>query len=359
MLKNCKSQNCFEKNPIQNSGRFNRLKKIKKDLDKHQTLINEINNIKESLERKNQAKLKRSTSRTNRRNTLFTDNPRTNSQQAKLLTRSRSKTDFQSQNRPGTEKTGPKPQPSMYALNEKNHQKLSRNNSREPKDLKTKSFLKPTISSSSSTYKSHLKKDSYSTYINSKIVAGKKSAKSSNKQKYSYVGKKSEGRLTKPKDYPSISNVRHIQLNGESGQGTYKTNYAYKKNLSTMLKMKNQSRGSSNTRNGHMPSKSDKNYYGIARCGSVSYNSSVSSLRETMPSRRKSIRKGSKPKKDGSLDPPSYQNFLKSRRSLGDNKHTFHQSSHSTLPNFTQDLRDMKENKGKDYKGKFKFQSIA
>lgn len=189
------------------------------------------------------------------------------------------------------------------------------------------------------------------------MVAGKKSSKSSNKQKYSYVAKKAEAKGAKGKEYPSISNVRHIQLNGESNQATYKTNYAYKKNLTTLLKMnKNQSRGSSNTRNGHMPSKSDKNYYGIARCGSVSYNSSVSSLRENIPSRRKSIRKGSKPKKqEGSLDPPSYQNFLKSRRSLGDNKNTFHQSSHSTLPNFTQDLRETKENRGKDYKGNFKF----
>ncbi|MCS6758212.1 MAG: hypothetical protein MO852_03240, partial [Candidatus Devosia euplotis] len=213
----------------------------------------------------------------------------------------------------------------MYTLNEKNVQKLSRNNSKEPKDLKAKSFLKPTVHSNTSNFRTHLKQDAYSTYINSKTVAGKRESNSSGKAKYSYVNK-SKGNKKKPKakGYQRVGNVRHIQLNADEGT-QYKTNYSYKKNLSTMLKMSNKSRGSSNTRNNHIQAKTNNNYYGINRCGSVSYNSSVSSLREAMSSRRRNIRKGQKaPNAEGSLDPPSYKNFLKSRRSLGDNKHTFH-----------------------------------
>lgn len=68
----------------------------------------------------------------------------------------------------------------------------------------------------------------------------------------------------------------------------------------------------------------------IGRCGSVWYTtSSIGSLREALSSRRKVIRKGDNDKK--------VNNFMRQRK------------SQSTLPNFTQDLRDEKEIK--DHKG--------
>lgn len=144
-LKNCKSQTCFQKNPIHSHTRFNRLKKIKKNLDKQQTLINEIYNIKESLERK-AAKLKRSTSRTNRRNTLLHETGSL-SNNTKVI-RSRSKTDFNPQKhkdsvpKPVSKKTNIYTLDSRDVSNNYEHQKLSRNPSQEPKELKSKSFVK-------------------------------------------------------------------------------------------------------------------------------------------------------------------------------------------------------------------------
>jgi len=259
-LKNCKSQTCFEKNPINSKSKFNRLRKIKHDLDKQQNLINEIHNIKDRTDKQRVNKLKRSTSRNSRRNSQFTGQPN-DVKNKNLLTRSRSKTDFDSSTKNEVEKVNEsKKQPkktTMYTLNEKHQKKLSRNNSRDPKMLAT------------STYKTNLKKDSYCTYINSKTIAGRKKAATSNsKQKYTYVTKKpkTKKKSTK-KEIPTIGNVRSINLAStkEHKEGYKTSSGLHKKSLSTMFKMKSQERRSSHTRNTHFGTHTNKHCEGISR----------------------------------------------------------------------------------------------
>lgn len=183
---------------------------------------------------------------------------------------------------------------------------LSRNNSRENNDSKAKSFLKPTISSvASSRY--NKPKETYTTYINSRIVAGK--TKTSDEKK-------------EPK----------------KAKQNHKLSYVPKK-----------PGFSSNTRNNnHFQSKTNKNFYGLPRYGSISYNSSVSSIRDAMTSQRGN-RNHSKSKlnPESSLENHTYSTFMKDRRSLGDPKHTFHHNSHSTLPNYSSQLPRSKERKTK------------
>lgn len=277
----------------------NRLKKIKKSLDKQQVLNNDLANIKKEMSKPEKV-VKRCSSRTGRRNTLLSNQgiKNRNQVQAKLGgTRSRSKTDFEPmkskvlkhKTKKAIQKTN------IYTLNHKNNELLSRNNSKEPKDMRTKSFLKPTFSSNA-TYKTNYSKtgkETFSTYINSKTIAGEKSIEKKEKerpqtqkqQKYAYVTKK-----------------------GES-----KSKY--------------------NTRNNTLQSKTNKNYYGLTRFGSISYNSSVSSAREVMTSKRGNRKNNKSVKGEESHDDkPAYSTFLKDRKSLGENKCTFHQNSHSTLP---------------------------
>ena len=305
-LKDSKSQKCFEKNPISHGKRYNRLKEIKKNLDKHQSIINEISKNRNVDQKAKQGRIKRSTSRTSRRNTLLNNMPnRKNPVQNKVMTRSRSKTDIDNSKHQNTLQSRKKEiiKTNIYELNHKNVEKLSRNNSKENKDMKTKSFLKPTFSSSASTYKTHYKKskDSYPTYINSRIVAGKgkndkagDSKKPTRNQKFTYI----------PKNYGS------------------------------------------STRNCNLQSRTNKNYYGLARYGSVSYNSSTSSVREPLGSKRGSSKQDTGHSKQ-SLNKHTYKTFLKDRKSLAEHKHKFHQNSHSTLPDYGKKLRNSKERSSK------------
>lgn len=286
--------------------------------------------------------VKRSNSRTNRRNTVLSGTQST-LQSKKLISRSRSKTDFVSQapNSTQTNQNLNQQKTTMYTLTEnKASKKLSRNNSRDSKTLKTKSFLK----SSLSNYKTHIK-DSYCTYINSKTIA--KNPQTATKPNFTYVTKK-------PKKKPSkgchFGQIRHINLASEVQKPYQKTaEERYRKNLAALFRMKSQERRQ--TRNKQLEKSKNSTEHGLNRCGSVSYSSSVNSLRQAMSSRRKNIRKGKgKTKGESSLELKEGSNFMKGRRSLGDNKLTFHQNSHSTLPNYTQDLREIKS--GKDKNGK-------
>ena len=269
MLQNCKSQTCFQKNPIHSSSRFNRLKKIKKKLDKQQNLISEISYIKKNMDVKKNAasRLKRSTSRTNRRNTLHQE--KSLNDKKGLIPRSRSRTEFHTQtmNEAMKESKNKPKKTTVYTLKDQHHTRLSRNNSGEEKDLKSKSFLRPTYSSSV-TYKSHLKSDSYSTFLSKKPVTGKKTSISGVKPKFTYAGKSKN--LSK--------------------EPMYKTSYLKKNNLAKALK---KSKGSSVNRSKKMK-KNQRNYKGLHRCGSVNNPSPMHSLRETVSSRRKNIRKGIK-----------------------------------------------------------------
>lgn len=122
-LKDSRSQKCFEKNPIAYGGKYNRLKKIKKKLDKHQSIINEITNIKEEIDKKKQQKIKRSTSRTNRRNTVLNNNlsSRQGQTQNAMIIRSRSKTDFEpAKNKTLAQKTKGLQKTNIYTLSQKN-----------------------------------------------------------------------------------------------------------------------------------------------------------------------------------------------------------------------------------------------
>jgi hypothetical protein len=51
-MKNCKSQRCFEENPIYSHGKFNRLKRIKRSLDRQEIISNDIKQIKEQIDKK-------------------------------------------------------------------------------------------------------------------------------------------------------------------------------------------------------------------------------------------------------------------------------------------------------------------
>jgi hypothetical protein len=341
-LKNSKSQSWFEKNPIYSKGKFSRLRKIKQDLDKQQNLINEINNIRYNLDKQKASQVKRSTSRSNRRNTVLSGTQNT-SQNKKLISRSRSKTDFVS-HAPNSNQINQNLNPqktTMYTLTEKATKKLSRNNSRDSKTLKTKSFLKPSLSN----YKTHIKKDSYCTYINSKTIA--KKPQTASKSNFTYVTKKPK---KKSSQGCHIGQVRHINLASEVHK-LHKTTAEgrYRRSLAALFRMKSQEKHQ--TRNKKLDKSKNSTEHGLNRCGSVSYSSSVNSLRQTMSSRRKNIRKDKGDAKgESSLEVKDSKNFMKGRRSLGDNKLTFHQNSHSTLPSYTQDLREAKNGKEKNGK---------
>lgn len=271
--------------------------------------------------RRKASKLKRSTSRANsRRNTLLQEKSHRNKKD--LLPRSRSRTEFCTHKINETEKLTKNcnKKTTMYTLNHQQYPKLSRNNSGEAKNLKTKSFMKPTTTTTSTLYKSYQKKDSYGTFANTKTFIGKKMSISGNSKKFHYSSK---SKLSTK--FPS-----------------YKANYAYKHNLEKTLK--NRNRGISGSRK----SKNKKNYKGIHRCGSVTNTSPMNSLREAISSRRRNIRKGvkkdnTKEERAQKIDNHSLNSFMKSRK------------SHSILPNYTHDLREMKEQNSKDLKGKLIF----
>ena len=158
------------------------------------------------------------------------------------LSRSRSRTDFDNKSKPQEKK--PVKKTNIYTLNEQKVNKLSRNNSKEPMSIKTKSFLKPSINSTSSIYRTNMKNEPYSTFGTNKSSTGKNdSVNSTNKQKLSKVDRRSNDKqcMRDSKEYPSINNVRQISL--AEPKNEYKNNYAYKKNLSELLKAKGQERG--------------------------------------------------------------------------------------------------------------------
>ena len=152
-LKNCKSQVWFQKNPVYSTNKANRLKKLKHNLDKQQHIINEINNIKGSIHERKLGK-QRSNSRNHCKNEDLKDINKENCAINKW-SRSRSKTDFESkpkqQDKKNTKKTN------IYTLNENKNSKLSRNDCKEPANIKTKSFLKPSTNSTTSVYKAKSK----------------------------------------------------------------------------------------------------------------------------------------------------------------------------------------------------------
>ena len=239
-LKNSKSQTCFEKNLISSSSNLNRLHKIKLTLDKQQRIINEINNIKQKIEEKPKG-IRQALSRTMRRKTELYPLNKENKHPKLNCSRSRSKTDFnpQLQKKGESKKTSNK----MYALKEQNSHKLSRNGIKEPMTLKTKSYLKPTVSSNSSVYRTNMNAESYSTFGTNKSNSEKtKSGGSVNKHKYSKILKNSSNRksVKETKDYPFVNNIRQINL--AENNSTYKENYSIKKNITTLLKAKSQDR---------------------------------------------------------------------------------------------------------------------
>lgn len=141
LLNNSKSQNLFEKNPIRTNSKNNRLKKMKNRLDRQRNLINEITSIKQQMSTRIPQKLqKRSTSRTNRRNTVLPKETSSQNPNRILASRSRSRTGNSNSKMPktSTKKVG---------INKIAHHtsKLSRNNSsNNTKSLKTQSFMNST-----------------------------------------------------------------------------------------------------------------------------------------------------------------------------------------------------------------------
>lgn len=96
-----------------------------------------------------------------------------------------------------------------------------------------------------------------------------------------------------------------------------------------------QKRGSGNTRNGQLKRAG-------SRCASVSYHNPIITVGDLGSGRRRDITSN-----QGSLDLKHSKGHLwKSRRSLGDSRHAFHQASQSTIQDNTQDLRD-ENTKGK------------
>lgn len=185
---------------------------------------------------------KRSNSRNKYKNENFNHIQNENWHPNTKLSRSRSRTDFDSKSKPQEKK--PVKKTNIYTLNEQKVNKLSRNNSKEPMSIKTKSFLKPSINSTCSIYRTNMKNEPYSTFGTNKSSTGKTdTANSMNKQKFSKVDRRSNDKqcTRDSKEYPSINNVRQISLADPKNE--YKNNYAYKKNLSELLKAKGQERG--------------------------------------------------------------------------------------------------------------------
>jgi hypothetical protein len=202
-------------------------------------------------------------------------------------------------------------------------QKMSRNNSKEDKSLKSKSFLRPTFSSNKN-YRSNAGVDAYSTYVKSKASKSKKKVtKTANKIKHHYnpARKDKQKGIKNEKMAGNLSSMRNMRIEDE-GVG-YKSNYLYKKNLANMLKMKNKAKKKGVTRNIHRTSHINHCLYEMPRCGSISYSSSISSVKDLLSKQKmKSNRKvmNSSVESNKNIKRKKKPNYFKDRKSLGENK---------------------------------------
>lgn len=231
VIKNCKSQACFQKNPVYSTNKVNRLKKLKNSLDKQQNIINAAKNAKTSALERTKPGM-----RSNSRNVNedLHDVNKENCHPNSKVSRSRSKTAFD--NKLKAQEKKPVKKTNIYTLNEHKVNKLSRNNSKEPMSIKTKSFLKPSINSISSIYKTNLKNEPYTTFGTNKSSTGKSEIGfTSDKQKFSKFDRRSKDKqpIKENKEYPAINNVRQINL--AESKDRNKNNQTYKKNLSELL----------------------------------------------------------------------------------------------------------------------------